>query len=79
MTDTEDIHLDNWETVKELDHDITVKLSIDTNPLLSAAFDGDKLISEPVSHMQHEEVIWFADGYSDAKGEYGISHSDLSE
>jgi len=79
MTDTEDIDLDNWGTAEELDHDVTVKVNTDHNPVLSAAFDGDELISEPVSHIQHQEVIWFAHGYSDAKEEYGVSVEELGK
>ena len=79
MTDTEDIDLDNWGTEEKLDNNITVKVNTDNNPVLSAVFDGDELVSEPVSYMQHQEVIWFAHGYSDAKEEYGVSVEELGK
>lgn len=53
-----------------MDHGIEVKINPRSNPGLIAVYDGEERLTKPVSALQMEEVLWYAEAYSEAKAEY---------
>jgi hypothetical protein len=54
---------------KRVDFDNVVKMVqfVNENPKTIAVFDGDEQVSEEISGIQGDELIWFYDGYVAAK------------
>lgn len=60
-----------WREYKSVEGRVEMKIDDQNNPITVAVFDGEEMVSEEVAALQAEELMWWAEGYREAKEKYG--------
>ena len=59
------------EVVETIETGVEIKAHDEQMPVTVSVWDDGEMVHEPVAALQMDEIVWWAEGYVEAKTKYG--------